>query len=104
VVIWYIFSRFGILYREESGNPAPGRHLAFMSYFVLFDVLGTYVLMYRIFWAEILQIFVACLKLPTFRDITIIPISNLLEEPVQSLPPLLELGKFCKIKIKSAFE
>jgi hypothetical protein len=23
VVIWYIFSRFGILYREKSGNPAP---------------------------------------------------------------------------------
>jgi hypothetical protein len=23
VVIWYIFSRFGILYQEKSGNPAP---------------------------------------------------------------------------------
>jgi hypothetical protein len=23
VVIWYIFSRFGMLYREKSGNPAP---------------------------------------------------------------------------------
>jgi hypothetical protein len=22
VVIWYIFSRFGILYQEKSGNPA----------------------------------------------------------------------------------
>jgi hypothetical protein len=23
VVIWYIFPRFGILYKEKSGNPAP---------------------------------------------------------------------------------
>jgi hypothetical protein len=23
VVIWYIFPRFGILYREKSGNPVP---------------------------------------------------------------------------------
>jgi hypothetical protein len=22
VVIWYIFTRFGILYQEKSGNPA----------------------------------------------------------------------------------
>jgi hypothetical protein len=22
VVIWYIFSRFGMMYREQSGNPA----------------------------------------------------------------------------------
>jgi hypothetical protein len=26
VVIWYIFPRFGILYREKSGN--PGAHCA----------------------------------------------------------------------------
>jgi hypothetical protein len=24
VVIWYIFSRFGILYQEKYGNPASG--------------------------------------------------------------------------------
>jgi hypothetical protein len=23
VIIWYIFFRFGILYQEKSGNPAP---------------------------------------------------------------------------------
>jgi hypothetical protein len=23
MVIWYIFSRFGILHQEKSGNPAP---------------------------------------------------------------------------------
>jgi hypothetical protein len=23
VVIWYIFARFGMLYREKSGNPVP---------------------------------------------------------------------------------
>jgi hypothetical protein len=27
VVFWYIFPRFGILYQEKSGNPAPDIHL-----------------------------------------------------------------------------
>jgi hypothetical protein len=27
VVIWYIFSRFGTLYREKSGNPATSYRL-----------------------------------------------------------------------------
>jgi hypothetical protein len=25
LVIWYIFSRFGMVYQEESGNPAPAQ-------------------------------------------------------------------------------
>jgi hypothetical protein len=27
VIIWYIFTRFGMLYREKSGNPAPPPNL-----------------------------------------------------------------------------
>jgi hypothetical protein len=33
VVIWYIFSRFGILYQEKSGNPAWDRCYDFKNIF-----------------------------------------------------------------------
>jgi hypothetical protein len=29
VVIWYVFSRFGMLYKEKSGNPAEHAPKAF---------------------------------------------------------------------------